>query len=194
LEVRAAVRLIDALLRTSGGIYEFTDDPECILRIQLKRASLAVNIRSERIMKGEPVVALHVWNEPMPILPAAGADLEWALRLRRQAIHSFRGLAKVLQNESRYSQVKAVCGISALFSFTDHTGGMRMMRHLGFTILPYQRPLGRFGEFWENLFSWWLMWTYNKVSLQSREFLHLQRTEIWMTASKFIQRYGESVQ
>jgi hypothetical protein len=67
-----------------------------------------------------------------------------------------------------------------------------MMRHLGFTILPYQRPLGRFGEFWENLFSWWLMWTYNKVSLQSREFLHLQRTEIWMTAKKFILRYGEN--
>jgi hypothetical protein len=190
--MRAAVRLIDSLLRTSGGIYEFTDDPECILRIQLKRASHAVNIGNGRVLKGDPVVALHVWNERMPKLPAAGADLEWALGLRRQVIHSFRGLAKVLKSESRYSQVKAVCGMSALFSFTDHTGGRRMMQHLGFIIRPYQRPLGRFGEFWENLFSWWLMWTYNDVSMKSREFLHLERTEIWMIADEFIRRYGDS--
>lgn len=191
--MRAAVRLIDSLLRTSGGIYELTDDPECILRIQLKHTTHEVIIGNERISKGEPVLALHVWNERMPKLPHAGADLEWALKLRRQVIHSFRGVGKVLQHDSRYSQVRAVCGTSALFSFSDHTGGIRMIQHLGFMVLPYHRPLGRFGEFWENLFSWWLMWTYNNVSMKSREFLRLQRTEIWMTKDEFIRRYGESV-
>jgi hypothetical protein len=57
-------------------------------------------------------------------------------------------------------------------------------------VLPYHRPLGKFGEFWENFFSWWLMWTYNDASLHSREFWRLQRTEIWMTADEFIRRYG----
>jgi len=190
--MRAAVRLIDALLRTSGGIYEFTDDPECILRIQLKRATHDVNIGNERILKGEPVLAVHAWNECMPKLPEVGATMEWALRLRRMVIHSFRLVAREMQDDSRYAQVQAVCGESALFSFSDHTGGTRLMQHLGFTVLPYHRPLGRFGEFWENLFSWWLMWTYNYTSLNSREFLRLQRTEIWMTSDEFIRRYGEN--
>ena len=190
--MRAAVRLIDFLLRTSQGIYEFTDDPECILRIQLKRATHEVNIGNERILKGEPVLAVHAWNERMPKLPFEGATLEWALHLRRQVIHSYRQVAQVMQADNQYSQVRAVCGESALFSFSGHTGGTRLMQHLGFTVLPYHRPFGRFGEFWENLFSWWLMWTYNYASLNSREFLHLQRTEIWITAQEFMRRYGDS--
>ena len=190
--MRAAVRLIDALLRASQGIYEFTDDPECILRIQLKRATHQVNIGNVMIKKGEPVLAVHAWNERMPKLPFEGATIEWALQLRRQVIHSYRQVAKVMQSDKRCSTVRAVCGESALFSFSDHTGGTRLMQHLGFTVLPYHRPFGRFGEFWENLFSWWLMWTYNDASLNSRELLRLQRTEIWITKDDFIRRYGES--
>jgi hypothetical protein len=67
-----------------------------------------------------------------------------------------------------------------------------MAQHLGFTVLPYYRPFGRFGEFWENLFSWWMMWAFNDVSLNSRKFWRLQRTEIWMTRDDFIHRYGQA--
>jgi hypothetical protein len=189
--MRAVVRSIDILLRKSQGIYEFTDDPECILRIQLKRATHAVTLRGKEILKGEPVLAVHAWNERMPKVPEEGPTLEWALRLRRMVIHSFRGVVKELLHDQQYSQVRAVCGESSLFSFTDHTGGTRLMQHLGFTVLPYHQPLGRFGEFWENLFSWWMMWTFNDPSLHSRSFWRLQRTEIWMNADEFIQCYGE---
>jgi hypothetical protein len=190
--MRVAVRLIDSLLSAILGIYVFSDDPDCILRIQLREASHTVSIGGYTIMKGEPVLAVHAWNEHMPKLPEGGATMEWAFRLRRMVIHSFRLVAREMQNHSRYSQVRAVCGESALFSSTDHTGGTRLMQDLGFIILPYHRPLGRFGEFWENLFSWWLMWAYNDVSMQSREFSHLQRSEIWITADEFIMLYGES--
>ncbi len=190
--MRAAVRLIDSLLSAILDVYGFSDDPECILRIQLRETSHTVSIGSYVISKGEPVLALHAWNERMPKLPEDGATMEWALRLRRMMVHSFRLVAKEMQNDKEYSQVCAVCGKSALFSFTDHTGGIRLMQRLGFTVLPYHDPLGRFGEFWENLFSWWLMWAYNDVSLQSRQFFHLQRSEIWITADEFIMLYGES--
>jgi hypothetical protein len=188
--MQAVIRWIDSLLRKSQGIYEFTDDPECILRIQLKRASHPVTIGNEGILKGDAVLAVHAWNEHMPKVPIEGLTLEWALWMRRLVIHSFRGVAKEMRQNHQYLQVRAVCGESALFSFTDHSGGTRLMQHLGFTVLPYHRPLGSFGEFWENLFSWWLMWTYNDVSLQSREFWRLQRTEIWMAVDEFVQRYG----
>jgi hypothetical protein len=188
--MRAAIRLIDTLVRKSEGVYEFSDDPECILRFQHKRATHSVTIGKDRILKGEPVLEVHAWNERMPRLLKEGATLEWALQLRRRVIHSFKGVAKVMLQDHQYSRVRAVCGTSALFSFSAHTGGTRLMQHLGFAVLPYHRPLGKFGEFWENFFSWWLMWTYNDASLHSREFWRLQRTEIWMTADEFIRRYG----
>lgn len=189
--MRAFVRLIDTLLSKSLRIYEFTDDPECILRIQLTRATHTTNFSDERILKGEPLLELHVWNKRMPQLPEGGATLEWALHLHRQLINSFKGVAHVIQTDERFSQVRAVCGTSALFSFSGHTGGTHLMQHLGFTILPYHRPFGRFGEFWENLFSWWLLWAYNDVSMQSREFFRLQRTEIWISTLEFMRRYGD---
>ncbi len=188
--LRAGVRFIDNLLSVSQGIKEFTQDPDCILRIQLCRASHTLELEGVIIMRGEPVLAIHAWNERMPRLPPAGADLEWALTFRRQVIYSFGLVANRIREDSRYSRVRAVCGSSALFSFTGHSSGMRLMQNLGFTVLPYYRPLGRFGEFWENLFSWWLMWAYNKTSLRSREFRSLQRTEIWITVDNFLQRYG----
>jgi hypothetical protein len=190
--MRAGVRLIDTLVRASLGVYEFTYDSECILRIQLMMANHTVNLGSVRILKGEPVLGIHVWNERIPKLPKEGANLEWALQIRRQVVHSFKALSKEMQRENRYSQIRGIYGASALFSFADHTGGVHMMQHLGFTVLPHHSSLGRFSEFWENLFSWWLMWTYNETSLNSRQFFKLKQTEIWMTVGEFLQRYGES--
>jgi YkoP domain len=173
-------------------VYEFTDVPDCILRVQLMEANYTVEIGNERILKGEPALGIHAWNERMPKLPKEGANLEWALNLRRQTIHSFRLIASVMQKEPIYSDVRAVCGTSVIFSFTDHTGGKRLIEHLGFTVLPYHSPLGRFGDFWENLFSWWLMWAYNDTSMRSRQFNKLQRTDIWITRNEFLRRYGQS--
>ncbi len=113
--MRAVVRLIDTILRKWGRIYEFSDDPECILRIQLMSANHTVLIGGERIMRDELVLGIHVWNEHMPKLPKAGVDLEWALRIRRQVVYSFKEIAKVMQHDSRYTQVRAVCATSALF-------------------------------------------------------------------------------
>ena len=190
--LRGGVRLIDHLLSASLRIIVISQDPQCIFRIQLAQAVHSVIVDSQHILKGDSVVVLHLWNERMPILPASGADLEWALQLRRKLIYSFRLIASFMQNNSQFSTVRAIYGASAVLSFTDHTGGTRLMQHLGFSVLPYQRPFGKFGEFWENLFSWWLMWTYNEASLQSRKFQHLQRTELWMTTEDFLQHYGQS--
>ena len=110
----------------------------------------------------------------MPNIPKEGVNLKCALAFRRKVIYSFRKLAWEVKHDSKYSQIRAVCGISALFSFNAHTGGVRMMQLLGFVVLPYHKPLGRFGLLWENIFSWWLIWVYNETSLHSRHFLRLR--------------------
>ena len=61
-----------------------------------------------------------------------------------------------------------------------------------YTIFPYPRALGAFGEFWENFYGWWLMWTYNPVSARYRKMLEMQHTEFWMTRDKFLDKFGET--
>ena len=189
-QLRAGIRLIDMQIRKSEHSYEYCDDPDCVLRIQLLASPHPATFSGKVIQKGDPLLAIHVWNERMPQIPPGGADLRWALNLRRQVQHSFRILAKVMQGDDVYAPVRAIYGASVLFSSTNHTGGMRMMQSFGFTVLPYHNPLGRFGEFWENLFSWWLMYAYNTASMDTRKFWQLERTEIWMDRNEFIRRYG----
>jgi hypothetical protein len=188
---KAGVLLIEFLLRKSLRVYEFTDDPNCILRIQIASAPHTVMIENQAITKGDPVLGIHVWNEHMPKLPEQGASIEWAIRVRRMAIHSFGEVARELQKGGKYAPIHAVFGESTIFSFSEHTGGLRMMQSLGFTMLPYDRPSGKFGEFWANMFSWWLMWAFNDVSLHSRHFRNLDRTEAWMLVDDFIHRYRD---
>jgi len=64
------------------------------------------------------------------------------------------------------------------------------MQRLGFMVLPYYRPFGAFGEFWENFYSWVLIWTYNPASMHNHHFLASRRAEIWMLADEFMKRYG----
>ncbi|UCC64000.1 MAG: hypothetical protein JSV36_02770 [Anaerolineae bacterium] len=95
-----------------------------------------------------------------------------------------------MRHDPRLARVRAVGGASALFSPAERPGGVRLMQRLGFTVMPYHSPLGRFGEFWENFYSWWMMWTFNAVSLRYRRLIRLRRTEIWMSTQEFLDRYG----
>ena len=190
--MRAAVRMIDNLLCIVQGVYEYSQDPECILRLQLRTSAHSVTVGPQMVVKGEPVLALHAWNKRMPVIPPDGAELTWALTLRRRLMYSFKEIARLMQEDLRYTQVRAVCGSSSLFSFSNHVGGVQVMQRLGFMVIPGYRPLGRFGDFWDNLFSWCLMWTYNPGSLNQRKFFSLQRTEIWMMRDQFVERYGRT--
>lgn len=192
-QLRAGIRWIKSLIRKSEHSYEYSDDPDCVLRIQLLPSPHQENIGGKVILKADPVLAIHAWNERMPAIPAGGADLKWALHLRRQVLNSFKILARVMKNDDIYTPVRAIYGASALFSSTNHTGGTRMMQSFGFTVVPYHSPLGKFGDFCEDLFSWWLMYAYNTASMDSRKLWQLERTEIWMDRNEFILRYGQQV-
>jgi len=55
-------------------------------------------------------------------------------------------------------------------------------------VFPYRSPLGRFGEFWENLYARWLMWAFNAASLRHRRLLRLRRDEVWASADAFLKQ------
>ncbi len=184
--MRALIRHFDQLLRRALGVFEYCDDPEGLLRIRITTAAHQVLLPHDTIPAGTPVLELHLWNEHIPPLPPHGPDLAWAARSTRMLMASFRKLARQMKADPRLAALQAVGGVTVLVSL----GGEGLFRRLGFTIHPYRNPLGRFGEFWENLYTWAIMWTFNQVSLRQRYLMRLRRSEIWMSREEFLQRYG----
>ena len=188
--MKSLFRLLDRLLQRIYGVFEFTDDPECLFRLSVTHLSRPLLLGDQTIPAGAEVLILHFWNERMPQLSKKGTTLAEGVQSQRQIIRSLRAVAAEIQRNSRLANVQAVGGVTALITTTGTTGTEKLYKHLGFTIVPYHNPLGRFGLFWENLYSWLLIWTYNEASLRRRPFLNLVRTGEWMTVKKFLARYA----
>ncbi len=187
--MRSLIRALDRLLRSIYGVYEFSAAPDCLLRLRLTRAPHVLPLSGGEIKPGAPVVELHLWNEHVPIIPAEGPDFAWALKIYRMLNQSLQAAASHLQNEPRLSGVEAIGGPNATILPGQPSGGESLMQRLGFTVHPYNNRLGRFGEFWENFYTWMLIWTFNPASLQHRRLFRMRRSEIWMSKKEFLRRY-----
>ncbi|MBC7227157.1 MAG: hypothetical protein H5T61_07985 [Thermoflexales bacterium] len=188
--MRALVRAFDRFLCRATGVFEFCDDPECLLRLQWARAPRDLTLSDgARVRTGAPVLMIHLWNEHLPHPGANGPDLQWAARIHRMLRHSLGEVARWLAEQLEGHRVEAIGGITVL-AFSADGRPIPLIRHLGFDVFPYRRALGRFGEFWENFYTWAIMWTFNPASLQGRSLLRLRRAEIWMSRETFLHRYG----
>jgi uncharacterized OsmC-like protein len=190
--MRALIRRFDTLLRSRLSVFEFCDAPDCLLRVRVTLAAHAFSLPGHAVSEGAPVLELHLWNEHIPPLPLNGPDLAWAVQTRRKLVASFHTLADQMEHDLRFAAVQAVGGITVLLLPGKDAGGEKLFRRLGFSVYPHHGALGRFGEFWENLYTWWIMWTFNPATLRHRHLTRLCRTEIWMSAEEFSSRYGEN--
>jgi hypothetical protein len=188
--LRAAIRRFDAWLSQVEGVEPFTDDPQCILRLQVGYVTHPVSLPEVAIPAGAKVLLLHAWNERMPAIPPEGPDLAYGLRLQRLTLASLKLVAQHTLSIPSLQDVQAVGGVTAHISIRGTDGGRTLLERLGFTVLPNHRLLGAFGEFWENFYTWWLMWTFNPASARHRKLWDLQRTEFWITKEEFLKRYG----
>jgi hypothetical protein len=187
--MRRIVRSFDALMRKRKGVFEFSQEEDCWLRLSFDRARHDLPLPGGVVPRGSPVLELHLWNEHSPQFPATGPDLGYSRRAYRQFVKSLRDVANEMKRERRLAEVEAVGGVTVVIDLNDPLGTGGMFGRLGFTIYPYRSPLGRFGEFWENLYTWALMWTYNPGSLRHRSFFETRRSEFWMGADEFMERF-----
>ena len=188
--MRALIRRFDAFLAGQYGLFNFTDDPDCLLRLQNAVAPHRIFLSGQVVEPGEPGLLIHFWSEHLPAASAAGPDLAWAKTIQRAFVESLRAVSNYVQEEPRLADIRAVGGVTILMFAGNRRSGARFMERLGFTVMPYTNPLGRFGEFWENFYTWVLIWTYNPGSLRSRKLFQMRRSEIWITAKEFLARFG----
>jgi len=190
--LRVVIRRFDNWLSRIEGVEPFIDDPQCILRIQIIQLDQDISFPDQTIHTGSKALSIHFWNEHMPIIPDEGADLSYGLKFQRLIVYSMKLIAKHIQSNLSFDDIKAFGGITTFVSRDEADGGRKSFEHMGFTIFPYQRTVGAFGEFWENFYTWWVMWTYNPVSARYRKMLEMQRTEFWMTREKFLGKFGKT--
>jgi hypothetical protein len=187
--LRALIRRFDAFLCRIYGVYEFTEDKDCILRLCRTTVHHPVSLPGISVHPGDAVVEIHLWNEHISPLSAAKPSMVWASRTLRQMRYSLHLVAGQVQHDPRLEDVRALCGITSVLSSEHNPNRPDLMERLGFTSLPCYNALGAFGEFWENFYAWGIMWTYNPLSLRSRRLLTTRRTEIWMSIDELISRY-----
>jgi hypothetical protein len=110
-----SVGLFDSVLRAYYGVYEFTDDPRCVLRVGLGQARASVSLSDRtRVEYGDLVGTLHWWNEHLPRYLRDGPDFRWACAMRDRILHSLRSLAAYVESESAWRQPHAFLGDAAL--------------------------------------------------------------------------------
>ena len=186
--MRRVIQSFDALVRYAAGVFEFTQDPVCLLRLQCTALHHNLVLPDARLPARTPVLEFHLWNERVPSLPPGGADLAWARVISRRLIQSFGMVRAYLATELAQAGLRAVGGITVLGSASGSSSDL--LAHLGFNPRPYANPLGRFGEGWENAYTWALMWAYNPASLRGKRLSQLHRTEYWMSTPVFLERFA----
>jgi hypothetical protein len=192
--LRPLVLGLERLLRRLGGVQEFTQDEECILRIAFTASKQDVELSDgTKVRAGDRICELHLWNEHIPPMPPEEPDLRWGLTFYRLAVKSFRSLAAyIAANEPQ--DIVALGGQMAFLEKENSPVLASVAVQLGFDIVNLTAQGGRwrrFTHFWENIFSWALMWAFNPGSLRGKRFLRLQRYRLWMSRRTLLQRYGQ---
>lgn len=189
----ALVGNVDAMLRRRQGVYEFTDDPDCLLRVGLRRAPATVRLADGQVIAaGSPIGVLHFWNEHLPPFPPAGPDIRWATRIEHRFGRSMRLLAAHVEGHPAWAEVRALHGSVALSGGLRPAQMRRVASHYGFEIAePDLAGLAALHAFGENFLLWAFARAFNPAALQRQPFRR-PRTELWMSRETLRARFLDS--
>jgi hypothetical protein len=186
-----SVGWVDAKLRSYYGIYEFTEDPACVLRVGLSQARAAISLSDgTRIEVGELVGTLHFWNEHLPRYSAKGPDLGWACAMRDRIVFSLRAFSDYIESEAAWREVRAIRTETALPARLGASQIGRVFQRYGFERVPTNCTLlARLHGLGECFVMWGLTRAFNPAALPRQPFLR-DRHELWISRTTLLLRYG----
>jgi len=189
--IEAFVHQLDPMLRRAHRVQEFTQDPQCVLRVALGFSNRDLQLSDGTwIRRGDPIVELHLWNERIPRMPPEGPDLAWSLRFYRRLVASLRLVARWMEQHPEARQARALRGET---SMVDPVRGL--IQALGFDLILLERGASgwrRLRYRMDDFYVWLLIRAYNPSSLRNRRFHQLERVQFWISREAFLRRYGGS--
>jgi hypothetical protein len=189
-----SVAWVDALIRSYYGIYEFTDDPACVLRVGLDQARAPVALSDGTCIEtGEVVGTLHFWNEHLPRYSDKGPDLAWACTVRDRVTYSLRAFSQYIDTEPAWREVRAIRAETALPSRLGAAQVRRVFQRYGFELTPADNSLlARLHGLGECFVLWGLTRAFNPAALPRQPFLR-DRCELWISRAGLRARYSRPV-
>ena len=186
-----SVAWADGILRSYYGIYEFTDDPSCVLRAGLGRARAPVSLSDGTDVRfGELVGTLHFWNEHLPRYSARGPDFGWACAVRDRVKYSLRAFCEYVEGEPAWQDVRAIRAETALPARLGACQIKRVFQRYGFERVPTDAsPLARLHGLGECFVLWGLTRAFNPAALPRQPFLR-DRHELWISRVTLRRRYA----
>jgi hypothetical protein len=186
------VGTVDHALRSYYNIVEFSRDPDCVLRLGRMLAKRRVMLSDgTEIRPGEPIGTIHFWNEHLPPFSRTGPDVRWAVEMHRRLLRSFAGLARFIQREADFRDVRAFRGEAAFSSRALDPQLRRVARHYGLERVPADpsllRQLHEMGE----CFSAWALARVHNPAVLSRQRFFRHYHELWISRGVLIARYDQ---
>jgi len=182
------MRGADKALRRWYGVREFTDDPSCLLRLAFAPAPHAVTLSDgTRIEAGDTVAILHIWNEHIPRFRRSGPDMGWAIDIRRRVLRSFGTLARHLEHDPAWRDIRAVHACLTFGSRRRRAQLRRFAARFGFDLIEEGAP-GGLHERGEDFLIWALTRAFNPMALRRQPFRR-DRTEVWISRQGLLGRY-----
>ena len=189
---RAAIRATDNTVRFVKGVHEFTDDEHRLLRIGKAKSDRQIVLSDgTEILDGETIGELHLWNEHVPPMPEDGTYLIWAKRFYSGLLRSTRLLARYTASQPEWGHIRAWRGESSFMPKGIHAA--QLFSRAGFDMVQEDSALRiaqRFVDFWDNLYWWMLVWTFNPASLERKRLPKLERWQIWISSARLQRKYG----
>jgi hypothetical protein len=181
---------LDSMLRSYYGIYEFTDDPGCLLRIGLSLAREPVTLMDGTAIEvGDPIGSLHFWNEHLPRYSVLGPELRWAAAMRRRIARSLAALAEHVEDDPSLRTVHAFRGYAVFSSRIGVLQLHRVIRRLGFEWVPGGSSAVR--TLTGSITCYGLSRVHNPAALSRQQFFRRVH-EIWISRATLLQLYGRT--
>jgi hypothetical protein len=110
-----AVFLLDRKLQSQDGVFCYSTDPGCILRIAVTTVKSPTKLDWwTTLPAGARIVEIHFWNERVPSPAEHESAIAWALAFSRSLVHSLRLLSAYLAENPEFDNVRAIRGEMAL--------------------------------------------------------------------------------
>lgn len=189
----ALLEPLDRQLRLRQGVSEYTTSTDCIFRMQLIVSCDDIVLSdNSRVIPGDRVVDLHLWNEHVPAMPKDGPTLAWARRTQHCIEISLRELARYLAERPGLDDIRAIRGNMSFGSSASSDRIARLAGRYGFERISAPQPASigawahRFGE---NILVSMLALARNARSLRA-DTLWRDRTLTYLSRAVLDQRFG----
>lgn len=151
----SSVFWLDDWLRKWQHVYEYSDHPSCLFRIQRAQAEVDVKLAgSEFLRRGDPVLNLHLWNEHLPAMHPGCVDIPWARSIGREIATSLERLASHMAQDSSYDDIVALRADMRFGTEEQNLRIVRLSTRYGFQSVrkPEEEKYGVLRELGENAF------------------------------------------